>query len=244
MSVTLSIGQSNNHGGATALGGSALFHPAVTVWNNDTARTDLEDIGAAFVAPVLGAPPFHSSGANNFGVHAVSHIAALSGESEQLIVSGRAGSLVDVWIDRDNVHKQQLLRLLAVMAAAGVGLVDRLFYQHGESDVTEGWIDEYPNNAERLFAALEDEGIIDATTPIVVGLLTPILGSVTDGGLNDTLRAMVAGSSRNMIIAETASLPFVAVDPTHFTGQGLVRAGRRYVEALSGLDSAFAGIWS
>jgi hypothetical protein len=227
----LALGQSNMQG--HEVGGAFSISGSVTAWNNEASRADSLVLGSSFVACDVNSNPFNAN--NNLAAHAASLIATLLSQSVRLILSARPGTLVSTWINDSGVAQQQYTRLVAVLAAASVSAVDYVLWDQGESDVAGGLVSGYANTFGLLVSRLQSDGYISASTPIVVGQMAPNWPT-----LNPVLETISRSSSR-IAVACIGALP--TVEGTHFIGSTMPVAARRFIEALSGLDSAFNGIW-
>jgi hypothetical protein len=230
-------GQSNAIG--VAVGGFFDAAPTLHVWDNaslllDSLPADYElNLGTQFIVPVLGSPPFRDNGANNSFVAFGARLSRLIGQTVRLLIVPRGGTSIDLW-STTTTRGPMYTRMAAVMAAAGVTSVDGFLWHQGESD--EATAGTYQARFSQLISFLQTDGYLTATTPIVVGTLSP-----TCPNMNAVLRSLPAAFPGNLGVAEISDLPFEP-DQLHLTGPAIVDAGYRYVNALSDLPGAFSGV--
>lgn len=222
------MGQSNMVGGN--VGGLSTFLPNVSVWNGLIGRSDLQQIGSQFVAPNLNAAPFYS-GRNTPSIQFANKLAAVMNDDVRLIVVADGGNPISSWYSSSG--KGPLYqRLDAVMAAAGVSSVDVFVWQQGESDNAAA--SAYAAKWNALLGALEADGYISASTPIVMGECSPQYEAI------NTVIRQIGDSSSRVNVARTSHYP--TSDGTHFVGEATEDMGGRYLRALSCISGPFYGI--
>lgn len=224
MITILFSGQSNCVGYGS--GGSWDISPLVTVWNNETNRIDLEGLGNAWVTPDRSANPFYN-GCNNQGIQAANYLAKLTGQQVRLIIVARGGESIKQW-HNSLVTGPMYTRLRAILALADVESVDWLLWNQGSAD--NNLAAYYAAKWDALIAQLTSDGIVNASTPLVVSetsYLTP--------AINAALRSIAAADPR-CGFAPIGTLP--TFDEVHFTGAALVRAGWESVYALKKTGSS------
>lgn len=211
----LCSGQSNAIGRST--GGDWTISPLVKVWNNKNDISDLTNLGNAWVTPDRNANPF-VNGCNNLAVHAANQIALATGEEVRLVLVAKGGISIGQWYSA-NIRQPMLLRISAVLAAAGVTALDGFWWHQGETD--NGSTSSYVGRWNALVQCLTDDGLITATTPIVIGevapkytAIAPVLKSIADADPR-VLQAPITRFAMNS-------------DGIHFTGPELVRIGLVY----------------
>lgn len=210
-------GQSNARGRGTD--GDFTISPLVKVWNNKNDISDLTYLGDAWVTPDRNADPFVSGG-NNLGVHAANQIALATGEEVRLVIVAKASQGIAQWYSA-NMRQPMLLRMLAILELAGVTSLDGFWWHQGEAD--HGTIlNDYRNRWNAMVNVLQNqEGLISATTPIVMGEV-----AVKFTNSNANLGVLAAADPR-IRLAPIKNTPTIS-DDTHFPGPEYVRIGLVY----------------
>ncbi len=227
MKTILAMGQSNAQGWTT--GGTWNISPRVTVWNNEAnTNSSTTGLGTAFVTPTFGQDPFRED-RNNMFAHAASALADALGEDIRLILVAMGSQNLNQWTNGSGVRGDMYARMQAILGEAGVTSVDALMWHQGEADQTTP--ETYKARWALFLGNMETDGYINPATPIVMGTLASRFTT-----MNPVLSTM--GDARTAI-AFLSDLP--TTDTTHFSGQSLVMAGRRYAGAISRLPGSFNG---
>lgn len=207
-------GQSNARGRAP--GGDFTISPLVKVWNNRNDISDLTNLGTAWVTPDRNANPFVSSW-NNFAVHAANQIALATGDEVRLVIVAKGGLNIGNWY-MASTRQAMLLRMVAVLDAAGVTAVDGFWWHQGEGDNSTA-TSTYLGRWNAIKTALTNDGYMTASTPVVMGEAT-----ASHTGTNATLAACLDSRTR---LAPIKNFDDIG-DGTHFSGVELVRIGLVY----------------
>lgn len=162
MKTILAIGGSNTIG--RQVGGVFNMSSRLTVWNSANDRTDTASLGTAFVAPSLSGAPF-VGGCNNHMAHAASQIAEALSEDVQLVIVACGSVASDYWMSPAGVKGALYTRMMAVLGAASIGEVDAVFWIKDEDVTPTQYVDQWT----ALLAALETDGVISGTTPVIIG---------------------------------------------------------------------------
>lgn len=222
MKWILHTGQSNTVGGDSQ-GGRFDVDPLVKVWNNASNRDDTTLLGSAYITPDRDAAPFFNSG-NHQGVWAAHYLARATGEGIRLITSGRNGRSINNW-HNGTTTGDQYTRMMAVLAATGLaGPVSLLIWNQGSAD--NGSAGAYRARWDAFVAKLTTDGVIDATTPIIVTET-----SWTNSPLINPVLQEIADDSPRIGYAAIGHYP--TVDGTHFTGVSQMAAGYETIRALA-----------
>lgn len=223
----LASGQSNAVGRNPT--GHFIIDSRVTVWDNENDRDDELNLGSQLVTPNIAANPFVSSN-NNLFVHAASRLAQLTRRDVHLYIVAQGATFIDQWITLADVEGVMLTRIKAVLSAASVTSVDMVLWHQGEGSNTEIHAGTYPTYIDLMLANLTSAGLIDASTPFVMGEMS----TENSEFMNPALAQMVIDDTRK-------GLAYISTletdDGTHFTGESLTRAGLEYIKALSATES-------
>lgn len=215
-------GQSNAEGRGT--GGSFDISPLVKVWNNYNGVSDLTHLGTAWIDPVRGQHPLDVTvvgGGNNMLLQAANKIALATGEDVRLVLVTKGGIDIGQWYSASTIQPM-LARLLAVLSAVGVGMLDGFFWHQGESDDASS-LSSYQGRWNAVLREIGNAGHIGATTPIVMGEC-----SVSHKGSNSLIVECATGPVLRAPISK-----FPTSEGTHFTGDALVGAGAIYAALFS-----------
>ena len=213
----LCSGQSNAVGRGT--GGAWDISPLVTTWNS---RNDILDatanLGDFFKVAERDTQPF-VNGRNNMFVHACDRIARTLNEPVRMILVAKGGKPIAEWYSGGG-PKVMLQRILNVWDETGLtGPVDGFFWHQGESDGNTPY-DTYKARFDAITRTLRNQGIMTATTPIIVGE-----GSASHTDMNAKMNRL----AREDAYIECAPIKDLATsDGTHFTGAALVNVGYIY----------------
>lgn len=210
-------GQSNAIG--RGAGGPSTFSPFVKVWNNQNDRSDLANLGTAWVSPDLANNPFVGD-CNNLAVHAANEIALATGDEVRLVLVAKGNTSIGQWFSA-SIRQPMLDRTTAVLTAAGVTAVDGFWWHQGEADNSAANAGYYPGRFNALTNCLQADDIITPSTPIVIGEVAPKYTTIAP-----VLKAIADGSAR---IKQAPITRFdLLSDDIHFTGPELVRIGLVY----------------
>lgn len=216
MTKTLLLsGQSNAVGRGE--GGVFPSHSLVQVWDSQNDRDDLTALGTGFVTANRQSAPFVDS-CNNLGYHAARYLADMIGEDVQLVIVAKGSQSISKWANGAPMHE----RIKAVLSAAGISAVDAFLWHQGEGDEVLG-SGTYAEKFTQLLTDLESEGIVGATTPVIIGETSP-----THPNINAVLRGLEGGRVRCARLTHLNTLS----DGTHFDGSALVQAGWQYAKCL------------
>lgn len=204
-------GQSNASGRGT--GGSFTISPLVKVWNNHNERNDLANLGSAWITPVRDQWPFDQNDGNNMFLHAANEIALRAGEEVRLVFVTKGGAPLSQWYSSSDIQPM-LARMLAVIDAAGVGMLDGLFWMgHENSDGVT--VSTWQGRWNAVKRELREAGHMTTSTPVVMGEC-----SVGHDLSNEQIEACATGKTAR------APLKMLATqDGTHYIGDSLVEAG-------------------
>jgi carbohydrate esterase-like sialic acid-specific acetylesterase len=196
----------------------------VTAWNCENNRSDLENIGSSFVAPVYGAKPFREklldgtlATANNASIHACQTIARVLGEPVRLIIVAKDGAPIQDWCD-GTIRGPLYQRIQAVLSGAGVLSVDGMFWHQGEANEAD-----YTTYATKFGAMLNfvhQDGFLSSSAPVVIG--TPTYDSPN---ISSILRS-IGNSGGRYALAEMSHLQLKSGDVRHYSGPSAFVAGR------------------
>lgn len=217
-------GQSNGEGRGT--GGSFAISPLVKVWNNHNGRDDLLNLGDAWITPVRDQHPFDLNDGNNMFLHAANAIALMTGEEIRLVFVTKGGLGLASWYASSAVQPM-LARLLAVLDAAGVGMLDGLFWM-GHENTDGAALSTWQGRWNAVKREIRDAGHMTTSTPIVMGECE--VGHTTS---NSYIEACATGRTAR---APLKMLP--TYDGTHYTGESLVTAGGLMAGVWTGLNYA------
>lgn len=226
MITLLAMGQSNAVGRGD--GGVTTALPGVTVWNNANDINTLGSLGSAFVTPDINAAPF-VGGKNNMFLHMANNLKRYTGQDVRLILVAMGAQEISAWAGATGTEGPMYDRMQAVLAASGItDPVDIFAWHQGENDNPSG-SGTYATKFGHLLSNLQSDGIITASTPVVIGELVPQYTN-----MNPVLHSIAANAARIEIARITALSNF---DNVHFTGAAMPEAGLRYVQALSRIPS-------
>lgn len=229
----LIMGQSNAIGRDDA---PITTSSAVTVWNNQNDISTLANVGSAYVAPNLSNAPF-VNGKANFGVAAMSYMAEMSnGEPHRMILVAKGATPIDQWMSGSGTPGAMYSRMQAVLTAAGVGKVDAFFWHQGEDD--ESNTSTYQGKWNNLVARMQSDGVIDASTPIVIGETSYAFSPNINSVLN-----VIASASARVEIAKVGQFRVRAADNSHFEGAQMAPIGLEYAYSISKLAGPWRGTW-
>lgn len=217
-------GQSNGVGNGRR--GPWRVHPNVYVRNNLYNRNDLNGLGTAWVRPTPTEPCFQIYCNNQF-LHVAHYLATLTGEGQRLIIACKNGQSILQWTDGANpgpIYK----RTVEILKRTGANKFDWFGWNQGSADILRAAV--YPELFGALLAQAEDDGIIDAQTPIFVTEtahapeINPVLKSIAD---NDPRIGFVP------------CVQYPTYDDAHFVGDALARLGYDGVRAMSETETVF-----
>lgn len=215
-------GQSNMEG--CGIGGDfSTVSPLVKFWNNKMGLNDLTQLGNAWVTPDIDANPFHY-GHNCLAVWAADAIARETGEEVRAVIVAKGAQGIGEWYD--GATGPMFDRSVAVLNAAGVTVLNGLFWQQGEHDNTM-----LPSTYSNRFAGVtrnyRNLGFINFTTPVVLGEAT-----ASFAGTNANLAACVTLDKRTALVP-SKRLPVRTQDGVHFVSESLTRLGKGHAAAWS-----------
>lgn len=204
-------GQSNGSGRGT--GGAFTISPLVKVWNNANERSDLASLGSAWITPVRDQWPFDQNSGNNMFLHAANEVALRTGEEVRLVFVTKGGIGLSQWY-ASNAIQPMLARLLAVLGAASVTMLDGLFWMGHET--TDGvTLATWQGRWNAVKRELREAGHMTTETRV-------IMGECSNG--HDVSNEFIEGCEGAYTLRAPIKM-FATQDGTHYTGDSLVRAG-------------------
>ena len=231
MITILAMGQSN------ALGyddGPDFSDSSVEVWNCENNVETLANIGTAWVPMAKGSRPFRAGNYGNMSAYAAKIIAKISGEPVRLILVAVDGRSIDKWVNASNIVGPIYARMQSVLSAAGVDApVDHFMWMQGEQD--DATANTYATRWGYMISRLTSNGVIDASTNIIIGETSPYFSSIVT-----VLRGLSGGKVK---VIANSGMPRIT-DNSHFTGQSLYEAGRQLARAAGYDQNASGGFYA
>jgi hypothetical protein len=157
-------------------------------------------------------------------VHAASEIARRTGEEVRLVLVTKGGIPISTWMDQDGTPGPMFDRMVAIAKLAGIGPADTFLWHQGEGDNKAP--DGYAKKWAHLIAGLRREGLVDATTPAIVGETAAMWPRI-----NPVLRDL---PRRFPYIRFVPLADFDTSDGRHFLGEDAPAIGMRYADAALG----------
>lgn len=227
----LAMGQSNALG---RTGATNIANDMSLVWNNQNDITTLANVGTAFIVPAVGANPF-VNGKGSFLTSVSAYLGRMTDPDEvhRIILIATGGLSIDSWINASNVKGPMWDRMKAILLAAGVTQVDAFLWHQGEND--EATYTTYSTRFNNLLSALQTDGHITTTTPVVIGETTWQYPNI-----NTSLRSIANANPRVEIVSIGS---YDSSDNTHFDDQFTPIIAVDYARALSRLDGSWKDKW-
>lgn len=222
MKTFLAMGQS--HVAGAGLGGIWDIPCNVQAWNS-VGDSDSASMGLGSVwisAPPINSAPFNNK--NNLMAHAVRYLAAELAETIRLSVIARSGTEIGQWMDAAGNPGPMYIRMVNVLAAAGITTVDGLLWHQGEADSLAGTASTYAAKFGSLLARMESDGYITGSTPVVIGEL-----NLLHTAMNSVLRSIASQNAR-IGIADISTFRLNGGGDNHFSGPSCARAGLEYAK--------------
>jgi hypothetical protein len=186
----------------------------VTIWDNLGTSTDLNNLGTQWLTPNISNQPF--DGLNNLGVNAAEKIYTATGEDVRFILVAKGSMEISSWYN--GTPQAMLLRILAVLNAAGVTSLDGFWWHQGEQDNAID-PDDYLTMFTGILNTLKSNNLITDQTPVIMGET-----SINFPGSNLCLDNCLVDERTRLAPIRT----FETGDGTHYLGTELVKIGSIY----------------
>lgn len=177
--------------------------------------------GSGWIMPVLGQLPFNLNGADNMGLRFAEKLAIENPYSlVRLVQVGNSGQPISYWISSPYTG---LYALLNTLNASGIGKLDVLIWDQGESDFNNtNYIGDYSS----LLSNIASFPQVDKTTKYLnVGMYTGIGATFPQKDID--LREI--GEDSNEYTAYVNTFNLTSYDNTHFTNLAMLELGRERI---------------